>query len=85
MRSLVEATDMGSLSLNLRSDVRVYYSAPTPADLAFKVLACICRSDWALICKDIVSRSPDIVVLAFSADANCAEKASFSKTSIFYF
>lgn len=35
-RSLVEAQDVGSLYLNMRSEVRLFYSAPTPSAVAYK-------------------------------------------------
>ena len=49
LRSLVEATDVGSLSLGLRADVRVYYSAPTSANLAFQVLPRTDQGQHALL------------------------------------
>lgn len=42
-RALIEAEDVGSLYTNLRSDVRLYYSAPTPQELAYQE----CFPAWA--------------------------------------
>ncbi|GJP86331.1 hypothetical protein CLOP_g16366 [Closterium sp. NIES-67] len=35
-RSLIEASDVGSLFLNMRSEVRLFYSAPSPSAVAYK-------------------------------------------------
>lgn len=35
-RALLEARDVGTLYLNMRDEVRFYYWAPTPAELAYK-------------------------------------------------
>ncbi|CAI5513193.1 unnamed protein product [Closterium sp. Naga37s-1] len=35
-RTLIEASDVGSLFLNMRSEVRLFYSAPSPSAVAYK-------------------------------------------------
>lgn len=37
-RSLIRAKDVGSLYLNMREEARLYYSAPSPSELAYQVV-----------------------------------------------
>lgn len=50
-RALVEAQDTGSLNFMLRQEGRLYLSAPSPADLPFKVSQAryLCSTSFAAI------------------------------------